>query len=143
MIFFYVKYIQPSANVFSEYKECLRLRLVRGRILPKTSLFLCAISSVNPLTYIITMICYTSVNPLTYIITMICYTSVNPLTYIITMICYTSVNPLTYIITMICYKYRNNALVITFIYKDENKQLTNRMRIDSALYIVNKHIVYR
>jgi hypothetical protein len=128
MIFFYVKYIQPSANVFSEYKECLRLRLVRGRILPKTSLFLCAISSVNPLTYIITMICYTSVNPLTYIITMICYTSVNPLTYII---------------TMICYKYRNNALVITFIYKDENKQLTNRMRIDSALYIVNKHIVYR
>ena len=101
MIFFYVKYIQPSANVFSEYKECLRLRLVRGRILPKTSLFLCAISSVNPLTYIITMICYTSVNPLTYIITMICYTSVNPLTYIITMICYTSVNPLTYIITMI------------------------------------------
>ena len=113
MIFFYVKYIQPSANVFSEYKECLRLRLVRGRILPKTSLFLCAISSVNPLTYIITMICYTSVNPLTYII------------------------------TMICYKYRNNALVITFIYKDENKQLTNRMRIDSALYIVNKHIVYR
>ena len=143
MIFFYVKYIQPSANVFSEYKECLRLRLVRGRILPKTSLFLCAISSVNPLTYIITMICYTSVNPLIYIITMICYTSVNPLTYIITMICYTSVNPLIYIITMICYKYRNNALVITFIYKDENKQLINRMRIDSALYIVNKHIVYR
>jgi len=97
MIFFYVKHIQSFANVFPEYKECLRLRIVRGRISPKTSLFLCAISSVNPLTYII---------------------------------------------AMIFYKYRNNALVITYIYKDENRQLINRVHVDSVLYIVNKHIVY-